>query len=556
MDHSTQRGLDYLDGGDDGDVNGGDGSDGTSAPDRRDPPVEAGGPARRTEPAIDGRVVAGIAVLVLIQQAWLIAGWFRDLVSDDWALLWAAAESWGRWRPEQPNFWGQAYGSTLESIPTQVLHAVGVGYPLALPIVLTTAHLASWWIPAAAAWRCGNRLLAALAVAMPALLSTEYVVAASVYGTAAGRFIGGVVLALVILVPDRVIWVATALALSAVAFLVDASSLLMTAPALAYAAVRCGPQARQFGWRRTSITFLLALTPVGAWLAFVGWWYGEHPTDAMHPTAPFAPSWDVMVDNLTDPERMFGPYSPELLRLPLVVFVVAAVLGVLVIVRRRPAPIVAWVALVVVTALLLALPKTYDGLPSVYYQSARLLLPLPMGMWFVGWSVSPLSVAIRWQRWAAVGLIVAVGLTASWRVITWSARGAVLQAQATAPDSMYPQLPVEKLLPLCDQVRDAAVSAGTDIAVFEDRIAAYGCAAVIGPSLTTVYPEYDRRRWVLEALDRPQDVDVVLYVGTPPGQCNAGETCTQVVPGIAAIELAERTPIELLHDLQLPVRAF
>lgn len=544
MDHSTRRGLDYLDG------------QGTSAPDPRDSPVRADGPGRPPEPAIDGRVVAGIAVLVLIQQTWLIVSWFRDLVSDDWALLWAAAESWGRWRPEQPNFWGQAYGSTLESIPTQMLHAVGVGYPLALPIVLTTAHLASWWIPAAAAWRRGNRLLAALAVAMPALLSTEYVVAASVYGTAAGRFIGGIVLALVILFPERVIWVATAVALSAVAFLVDASSLLMTAPALAYAAVRCAPQARQYGWRRTSITFLLALTPIGCWLAFVGWWYQRHPTDAMHPTAPFAPQWDILADNIANPDRMFGPYAPELLRLPLAVVVVMVGLAVLALVRRRPAPIAAVGALVVVTVLLLSLGKTYDGLPSVYYLAARLLLPLPMGIWFVAWCVGRSSTVVRRQRWVAVGLVVLVGVTASWRVITWSDRGAVLQAQATAPDSMYPQLPVDRLLPLCDQVRDAAVAAGTDIAVFEDRIAAYGCAAVIGPSLTTVYPEYDRRRWVLEALDRPQDVDVVLYVGTPPGQCNAGETCTQVVPGIAAIELAGRSPIELLHDLQLPVRAF
>jgi hypothetical protein len=70
---------------------------------------------------IDLRVIAGIAVLVIVQQTALILGWFNRFVSDDWALLWTAAESWGRLQPEQPNFWGQAYGSTLESIPTEML---------------------------------------------------------------------------------------------------------------------------------------------------------------------------------------------------------------------------------------------------------------------------------------------------------------------------------------------------------------------------------------------------------------------------------------------------
>jgi hypothetical protein len=546
MDHSTRRGLDSI----------ADAEGGASAPGLLDPQTPTDFHKPSSETAIGSRVVAGVAVLVFVQQTWLIVGWFKDFVSDDWALLWAAAESWGRWRPEQPNFWGQAYGSTLESVPTQILHAAGVGYPLALPIVLTCAHLASWWIPGAAAWRRGHRFLALLAVAMPSLLSTEYVVAASVYGTAAGRFLGGIVLAQVILFPDRVRWVAAAFALSACAFLVDASSLLMTAPACVYGIVRCLPQARENGWRRTAIIFLLAFTPVGLWLAFVGWWYSRHPTDAMHPTAPFDPRWEVLGDNLTNPGRMFGPYSLELLRSPLTVVVMVATLGVLVLVQRRLAPILALISLVVVTALLLSLGKTYDGIQSVYYLAARLLLPLPIGIWFVAWCVGPLPAMARWRRWAAVGLVALVGLTASWRVITWSDRGSVLEAQATSPDSMYPQLPVDRMLLLCDQVRDAAGRAGTNIAVFEDRIAGYGCAAVIGPSVTTVYPEYDRRRWVLEALDRPQDVDVVLYVGQPPGQCNAGETCTQLVPGISMIELGGRTPIELLHDLELPVRPF
>lgn len=519
------------------------------------PTVAPPTPVGRRAP-IDRWVVISLAGLVLIQQTWLVLGWFGRFVSDDWALLWAAAESWGRLQPEQPNFWGQAYGSTLESIPTQLLHAVGVGYPLALPIVLTAAHLASWWIPAAAAWRRGRRFLAALAVATPALLSTEYVVAASVYGTAAGRFIGGLVLAVVILFPDRIRWAATALALSAVAFLVDTSSLLMTAPALVYTLVRCIPAARERGWRRTAITFLLALTPIGIWLAFVGWWYGEHPTDDMHPAAPFAPQWDVLADNLGNPERMLGPYTTEILRNPLLVFVATAALGVLVLLQRRLAPILAFAVLIMVTGLVLSLGKTYDDLGTVYFQAARLLLPLPIGLWFVATCLRPLPVSEKWQRGTAVGLVVLLGVTATWRVVTWSDRGGMLETHGVGSNSQYAQMPADDLLALCDQVRQAAGQTGADVAIFQDRIAAYGCAARIGPSLTTLYPAYDRRRWVLEAMTEPRSTPVVLWVGEVPGMCDTGETCAEVSPGISTIDLRGRSPIQLLHDLIIVVRPF
>lgn len=505
---------------------------------------------------VDGRVVLGIAVLVLIQQTWLIIGWFGRFVSDDWTLLWAAAESWGRLRPEQPNFWGQAYGSTLESIPTEFLHVLGVGYPLALPIVLTGAHLASWWIPAAAAWRRGHRFLAALAVAMPALLSTEYVVAASVYGTAAGRFFGGIVVAVVILFPDRLRWAAAAVAVSALAFLVDTSSLLMTAPACVYTLVHCLPAARKRGWRRTAIIFLVALTPIGAWLAFVGWWYGEHPGDDMHPTAPFAPHWDVLGDNLSNPERMLGPYTPEILRNPLLVFLVVGALGVLVLVQRRLSAILAFLALILITGLVLSLGKTYDDLNTVYFQAARLLLPLPMGLWFIATCLRPLPLSENWRRWTAVGLVAVLGLTATWRVITWSDRGGMLEAQGVAENSQYEQMPVDELLATCEGVRRAAELSGADVAIFAERIPAYGCAALIGPSLTTVYPGYERRRWVLESLTQPRSAPVVLWVGEVPGMCDAGETCVEVIPGVSTIELRGRSPIQLLQDLIIEVRPF
>lgn len=505
---------------------------------------------------LNGWVVVGIALLVIVQQVWLVLGWFSRFVSDDWALFWAAAESWGRLQPEQPSFWGQAYGSTLESIPTEILHRLGLGYPLALPLVLTAGHLLSWWIPAAAAWRRGRRLLAASAVALPALLSTEYVVAASVYGFVVARVIGAVVLALVILHAERVRWAAAAWSLSAFAFVIDSSTLLMTAPACAYALVRCLPAARERGWRGSTVTFLIGLTPVGGWLIFTNWWYAQHPTDILHPAAPLDPQWWVLGQNLTSPDRILGAYTPELLQTSWLLYVLVIALGVLLIRQRDIASLLAYAAFVLVTGLALSLGKTFDDLGSVYFQAARLILPLPLGFWFVCACLRPLPVREQWRRWVAVGLIVAVGLTAAWRVVTWPIRGGQLETLAVGTSAQYEQMGADELLTLCERVRQAAQQTGADVAIFSDRIPAYGCAAQIGPSVTTVYPGYDRRRWVLESLTTPRAAPVVLWVGQVPGMCDTGETCAEVAPGVSTIDLRGRSPIQLLQDLIVYVRPF
>ena len=127
-------------------------------------------------------VVASVA-----QQLWLLVRWLRFDVSEDQALLWAAARSWGRLQPGQPNFWGQRYGVTFEAIPAEILSWLGVGYPSGLPFVILALNLAGWWVLALAAWLRGRPGWALCAVAVPVLLPTEYSVLSIVFNSALGR---------------------------------------------------------------------------------------------------------------------------------------------------------------------------------------------------------------------------------------------------------------------------------------------------------------------------------------------------------------------------------
>ena len=150
-----------------------------------------------------------------------------------------------------------------------------------------------------------------------------------------------------------------------------------------------------------------------------------------------------------------------------------------------------------------------------------------------------------------------IAVTAGYRAIMWPTRGAALQAEAVDPGAAFGQMPVDRLADICGRIDSAVAQTGADVAIFDvDRIAAYGCAAQNGPSVITVYPAYDRRRWVLEMLDHPRPAGRVLFFGPTPGACDQSESCAQIDAEIVAIDLNGRSPIQLIRDLGLTVRPF
>ncbi|MGZ6908345.1 MAG: hypothetical protein ACXVJ7_11820 [Acidimicrobiia bacterium] len=506
---------------------------------------------RRGLPAVLAPLTIG--AVVLTQQVVLLLAWFRHVTNEDFALLWAAARSWGHLSPHQPNFWGQTYGTTFEAVPTELLRWVGVGYPTGLPLVILVAHLATWWLPAAVAWRRGHRVLACLAIAAPMLLSTEYVISASVYSVVAGRVLAGVCAAIVVAGADERAPVAWACGLGALAFLFDASSALLAAPAVAYALVTRARVSRSRA--RDAATIAVALVPAAAWWTLTSWWYDRHPAENLHPAPTLTPSLHLLGDNLAHPGRLFGRFAPELLRVPALVLVVVAVVVVRAVAGRRP-PVVA-AALVFLGAALFAaaIPKSTDELPTVYFLATRTVLALPIGLWFLLVVGPPL----RWSRRAssaalaaAVAVTVVTGLV---RAVTWDDRGAPLQRQAERA-ATYPLTPTTRIEHLCARVGRAARRSGARVAVFSERTRAYACAGLLDDAVTTVFPEYERRAWVLLAVDRPQGARM-LVVGRIPDACRNGSVpCRTVGKDIAVVELGGRSPLAVARALGYSVRSF
>ena len=277
-------------------------------------------------------MVAFVATVLasVAQQSRLLVQWLRFDVSEDQALLWAAARSWGELQPRQPNFWGQRYGVTFEAVPAEVLASLGIGYPTGLPFVIMAMNLAGWWLLSLAAWRRGRPGWALCAVAVPLLLTTEYAVLSIVFNTALGRLMA-CVCAVLVLIKPRVRWALTvACTVGGLAVLFDTASALLVVPALVVGIHGCVTD-----WRSRDQLLAAARTvgfgavvPLG-WLALTRYWYRVHPEDDLHPSPNLHPRFDVLTDNITNTSRHFTDLSSEIVRSPVVPILVIGLVMVL-----------------------------------------------------------------------------------------------------------------------------------------------------------------------------------------------------------------------------------
>ncbi len=525
------------------------------------------GSLRGEVPVAPPWLVVALVVTVLAsvaQQLRLLVRWLRFDVSEDQALLWAAARSWGRLQPRQPNFWGQRYGVTFEAIPAEVLSWLGVGYPTGLPFVILAMNLAGWWVLALAAWRRGRPGWALCAVAVPVLLPAEYAVLSIVFNTALGRLMA-CVCAASILVKPGVRWVlSVASAVGGLAVLFDTASAMLVVPALVVGIAACVTDRRSRAqWVAVARTVAIGLVAPLGWFALTRFWYRAHPENALHPSPSLHPQLDVLIDNLSNPSRHFTTYSLEILRSPVVALVAIGCVLAVAFTRGDARTRIASALFLLLLIAALTSQRSRDGLPTPYYPAARVLMPLPTALWFVAFitferrrPARPVGDAPRAVgRQVTIALCVLLAVTFAVRVVTWSDRVDDLRTRAEEYPN-YPLTTASALVGLCDRVENAAHTNGTEYALFDLRTPAYACAGLID-DVTTFYPPYDRRSWVLREVDAATPESMLIVGGTPvPCESVDYMRCEALDAEISIAHLDGHTPLEAARRLGVIVRPF
>jgi hypothetical protein len=486
-------------------------------------------------------------------------------LSEDQALLWASARAWGDGSPQEWEFWGQRYGTTLESIGAEVLRWIGIPLRYGLPITTSLLALGSWWVLAAAATRGGRHTLAALALIAPLAVTWRWTLVAAVYNTGLGRLAACLAVALALTGRRSITSVAFIVSLAGLAMQWDASSGLLLVPLVRLLATE-RPHRR---WRGIAI----GLVPPSLWFAGSTVFASRHPDRNLHPSPPFDVDGTFLESAWDTRNNVVQVFAPGW-------WAVVAVIAVIVVLAIRQQ---AWHALgavvmtVVLTQVILLNFRSHDGRPTPYFEQGRTILLLPMALWLCAYlttvATSPTAAASattverqtrshngradwftpsrRWS-WVAVG----VGALVVARLAT--ATSSINDVTATVlTDPVYPVQPVSRVLSDCAALRDAA---GADrwVIVRGDRTMAYACGG-IDPNLNALFTEYERRTWLLYQLDDIEPDQLAVWSPTA-GMCDiwsATTTCTPsaIDPRLVRIDTGDDW-VATLEDLGIPVRPF
>jgi hypothetical protein len=512
-------------------------------------------------------LLLGSALVTVLEQHRLLRTLSTRYANADHALLWLAARDWSLLRVREPTFYGQPYGVTFEAIPTALLHAFGVPYNVALPTALVGMAICAWWLLAWAALRRGMKLAALLAVAAPVLVNFEHWVVVSVIGTGVGRLLAALCAARVLTGGTTRRQVALSVAIGGFAMVIDSASALLALPALIWAS---------WAWLRTRrywLPMLSGLCVPAAWMAFTTWFDRLHPDHDLHAAWSFVVALEPLRENWLDADQLFAVQALELYRHGM--FVPAAVgCMLLCALGLRAWRAAAAVGCVLAQLLYLAaLPKSLDHMESLWYPAARMTLTCPMALWFA-FSVT-LQAALEparrsWQLCAreaaitnlVVGLLVLlIAGSASVLKFHWRARLQPIEATGLMQSSLELSV-ASDIMATCRAARLAADRAETNIVAFpNDGTATYACPALY-PDLLTIYPEYERRYWVLDELASRTSERMILW-GVNERACRRRrfrkelDACDPVSDDRAlALVFKPQPALVVLHALGYAVRPF
>ncbi len=431
-------------------------------------------------------VSATLVFLVLIDRLRVLWQFNFRYTDEDQTVLWYVARDVAAGHIREPCFPGQAYGTPVEAWLAAPLLWVHLPLQIALPLVSSALTVSAFFVWA---WLARQRpVFAGLILCIPLVVPTEYGVLTSMPRGFA-PMLWAATLGFAGLQSSRRPLLLLGGLFEELAYCFNESGLLLIVPCLAYWLATRRGRLRTVPWAAAG--FLLG--GLLHWLSRA--FYRTHPAYGFHPTAKLQFEWPRVKDGLEHATRYFDAVSPAGSRYVLVA-VVVALLALLVWTRSfvAAAIVIGWTALSVVS---LGIPKVHDGEDSVFFSLARSYLTVPLGLAFVLYMLaSPKGDPVSGERnggWVAL----AVGGVAFviQMVVMDSHLAQILSVRAW---NVTPR-PVSEVLKTCDAVSDAAAKTNTPLMTFDgDREFAYACGALHYGELTTLFPSYDRRTWLLQ----------------------------------------------------------
>jgi hypothetical protein len=231
-------------------------------------------------------------------------------------------------------------------------------------------------------------------------------------------------------------------------------------------------------------------------------------------------------------------------------------IGALLLTRDRVAAAVVMLGLLIVLAAL-SVPKSIDGLHSIYFQAGRIVLVAPMLLAFALYLAVHRGVRPKWPVLPVLAALVFATVVV--RVVTFSSSIDKIEATALVEQS-YPIVTVDEVRDRCSNVVAVAQATGARLAVFAGhKTTTYACAAMNEDEIDTLFPSYERRTWRLEEAGREPVTKFVIWDVTPDlcnGWRDITSSCAQVAPDAVLATFASQPALDVLNRMGFVIRPF
>ena len=510
----------------------------------------------RFVPPIFALVAATTTAVITAVDAWrtLSLVGFSHL-DEDVAVYWYAAVEFAHLRFREPFFYGQAYNHLGEALLAAPLVAMGVPLWIGPVLVSTAIGLAPWGALALLAWRRGAVGLAVLFLGAPTLMPVGYTILL-------GKFFGfGLfAVALAMLAADfarspGLRLAAGFLAALGVGVVPNAALLAVVAVAWMFVSVPHGDRAGRVR------LVVLGLAGGAGVVALGRLFYILRPPWNLHPSPALEFHWTLLVDGMIHLSRHLGRVTPTVFAHPAVPLL--AVAGVAIMAARRyrweaAAPAFSLLA-IVPTAL--AVGKVHEATPSVFFAYERMFLGVPLALGVI--ALATVGAGLWRGGASARSVIIATAVVVAAGLFKQASLETEVASELRIPQGVLSRVEVVDMRATCDAVERAARATGAGLAVFlVDRTPAYACGALAYGKLTTIFPSYERRTWILqEEAVRPRDALLLVDVD-PEAACRRvallepGALCGPVGAEMVVVRYRARSAIDFLRSLGVDVRRF
>ena len=473
-------------------------------------------------------------------------------LDEDVAIYWYAAQEFAHFRFREPFFYGQTYNQLGESLLACPLVGVGVPPWIALPAISMAVGLAPWVILTRIAFRRSAWGLGLALLGAPLVMPVGYQILLS-------RFFGiGILLVSSgLLVADSsrgtYRWFVAGL-LFGLGSLAIYNAVLLAAVVIA--------------WLATT-----SLRGARAWAALVGglatatslWGLGQlfyvlNPGWVVHGAVSLEFRPALILEGLQNLPRHLGRVTPSVFLHPAVLLIVV-LLVILAAAWRRQWSVLAPAGAVVAGVIgILMFAGAYNSSPSVFYAYERMFLGLPPALGVVALAGAS---AKLWPGGTSTRGVLLCAVSVLALAIP---KELVLKERASLefwmPQDRLMQSDVENVRRTCASVEGDARRSDTDLAIFSNRTYAYACGALAYGRLTTLFPPYERRTWLLtEEKSRVRD-RVILAGVQEQATCNwvaqrvPGSTCRIGEEGNVAVRFSSSSVIDFAELIGLEVRKF